>query len=110
MCDITNNKGFSKDGYFFIGNGEDPEWTEKDCFTQSEVRSMIEELSYNEVDEEMVKYVYDLYTYQVGIKPIRKKKTRTKVKDEFRESNQSVKQAYWFMHRLVDLHKAEGWE
>ncbi len=40
--------------------------------------------------EELVKYVYDGYTHMMGMKPIRKPKTRKKVQLEFHRRVQGI--------------------
>ena len=47
--------------------------------TQLKVRELLEKFP-----EEFVKYAYDNYTYKMGMKPIRKRKTRQKVKEDFK--------------------------
>lgn len=101
QCKIVSRE-FYLEGYDFIGNREHPKWEKKNKFCQSFVREILED-KYGVFDnEDLVKYVYDLYTWKAQVKPIRKKKVRKKVKDNF---TGSVKQAYFFMHKIMELHE-----
>lgn len=97
------HREFYLEGYNFVGNRENPKWERKDKFSQGFVRKTLE-FDYNVYDEDTVKYIYDLYTFHAKVKPIRKRKTRTKVKNEF---TGSVKQAYYLMYRILELHNKE---
>lgn len=104
QCNRLVYREFYLEGYDFVGNREHPRWEKKTKFTQSFVRETLEYDFGVYDDEDLVKYVYDLYTFRAGVKPIRKKKARKKVKDNF---TGSVKQAYFFMHKIVEMHKNE---
>ena len=101
-CRLVHRE-FYLEAYDFVGNRENPKWERTSKLKQSKVRRILER-DYEITSEEMVKYVYDLYTWKVGVKPIRKKKTRSKVKDEF---NGSVKQAYFLMYKIIEIHNKE---
>ena len=97
------HREFYLESYDFVGNRENPKWERTSKLKQSKIRRILER-DYGIDNEEMVKYVYDLYTWKAGVKPIRKKKTRNKVKNEF---NGSVKQAYFLMYKIMEIHNKE---
>ena len=59
-------------------------------------------------DYEMLRYVYDGYTYAMGYKPIRKPKTRKKVRREFHNNNLSQLRAHELVGRLVQFDELQN--
>jgi len=52
--------------------------------------------------EEVIKYAYDYYTYAMGIKPIRKKKTRAKIAREFHSTIHGGQLGKEAVHKTVN--------
>jgi len=53
------------------------------------------------ITEEMLKYVYDGYTYDMGMKPIRKHKIRKKIQLEFHTANHSKHDAQELIAKAI---------
>jgi len=53
------------------------------------------------ISEEELKYIYDGYTHQLGMKPIRKQKTRKKVQLEFHDAGYSKEHAQIMVNKAI---------
>jgi hypothetical protein len=60
---------------------------------------------YLNIPEEVLKYVYDGYTFAMGMQPIRKPKTRKKVQQEFHSAGHNKSEATKLVDRLVTYTK-----